>query len=135
MTAVLHFSVPGMPVPKGRPRLGKHGNVYTPKRTTTFETAVRVHALKARVLAQWPLSASLEYAVSILVFIKSRRRKDVDNVSKAILDAMNGVVYADDSQVVEIHVYRARDDLSPRVEVSVSVSSPRTDSHKTEPRP
>jgi hypothetical protein len=29
---------------------------------------------------------------------------DIDNVYKSITDAMNGIVYTDDSQIVEAHI-------------------------------
>jgi Holliday junction resolvase RusA-like endonuclease len=31
------------------------------------------------------------------------KKPDLDNVVKSFMDAMNGIVYSDDSQVVEIH--------------------------------
>ena len=32
------------------------------------------------------------------------KKPDVDNILKAFLDAMNGIVYLDDCQVVDLHV-------------------------------
>ena len=32
------------------------------------------------------------------------KRIDLDNVYKSITDAMNGIVYLDDSQIVEAHI-------------------------------
>lgn len=40
------------------------------------------------------------------------KRPDIDNISKNILDALNGIVYADDKQIVELAVrkyYAERD--------------------------
>lgn len=35
--------------------------------------------------------------------VRPTKKPDLDNMNKAILDAMNGIVYKDDSQVVTIH--------------------------------
>jgi len=34
------------------------------------------------------------------------KRPDIDNLAKAVKDAMKGVVYHDDSQIVEAHLYK-----------------------------
>lgn len=41
---------------------------------------------------------------------------DVDNLAKAVLDALNGLLYVDDKQVVELRS-RKRYGLEPRTEV------------------
>lgn len=46
---------------------------------------------------------------------------DVDNYAKSILDGCNGVIWADDEQVDELHVYRHRRSSPQRAEVRVSV--------------
>lgn len=58
-------------------------------------------------------------AVVLRVFFPDRLRRDIDNVAKSVTDAMNGGPYVDDSQVHELHVYRAIDKMRPRVEVEV----------------
>jgi crossover junction endodeoxyribonuclease RusA len=47
------------------------------------------------------------------------KRGDLDNRIKVLLDALNGIAYRDDSQVVELHAYRLDDKDHPRVEVQV----------------
>jgi Holliday junction resolvase RusA-like endonuclease len=63
-----------------------------------------------------------EYSVTLLVVYADRRRRDLDNVVKAVLDGCKGSVYADDSSVCELHVTRAYDKASPRVEATVRVA-------------
>ena len=62
-----------------------------------------------------------EVAVTLHVY---RRQKsgDLDNRIKVLLDSLRGVIYQDDSQVVEIHAYRHEDRYDPRVEVEVRES-------------
>lgn len=107
MTAI-SFVVPGTPIPKARPRVyGKR--TITDPRTVAYEALVRMHALKARQLAKrsgiaWPLNA--EYRVSIRFFVPDKRRRDVDNLLKSVLDACNAVLWDDDSQVSHIEAAR-----------------------------
>ena len=46
------------------------------------------------------------------------KKPDLDNVLKAITDAMNGIVYEDDAQIVRITTAKVYSD-TPRAEVSV----------------
>lgn len=45
---------------------------------------------------------------------------DLDNTFKALLDVLSGKVYADDSQIVELHAYRHDSKERPRVELVIS---------------
>ncbi len=120
MTDSLRFTVPGKPQPKERPRLGPNGRVYTPRRTTSFESTVGVYALAAVRRSKWTLAPkSAQFAVEISAYFPDLRRRDVDNVMKAVLDAMNAVVWADDVQVTRATIERRLDTGNPRVEVTV----------------
>ena len=44
--------------------------------------------------------------VTIEFFFNDKRRRDLDNCLKLVLDSMTGVVYKDDSDIQEIHAYR-----------------------------
>ncbi len=61
-----------------------------------------------------------EVAVTLRVF-RPQRSGDLDNRLKCLFDALQGVVYANDSQVVEIHAYRFEDKKRPRVEAEVKI--------------
>lgn len=95
-------------VPKARPRLAAAGNVYTPHDTKGFERVVGLIA-KATI-AQWESAHSRTwpqdagYSVWISAIVPAPRRADLDNYAKAILDAMNGIAYKDDRQVVSLTV-------------------------------
>jgi Holliday junction resolvase RusA-like endonuclease len=43
----------------------------------------------------------------------------LDNTAKAVLDALRGQAFEDDSQVVELHMFRGDDKERPRCEVEV----------------
>lgn len=55
-------------------------------------------------------------AVNVTVF-RPRKAGDLDNYLKVLLDALKGVLYDDDSVVVELHAFRDDDKRDPRVVV------------------
>lgn len=116
MTATIAFTIPGNPVPKGRPRFTRQGRTYTPAKTKTYEEQV---AALARAACPEPLKTPVAVLVTAvfpvpLTYPKKRReaclnglerhtkRPDLDNIVKAVTDGMNGVVYGDDSQIVRL---------------------------------
>lgn len=42
----MRFEVLGRPMPKQRPRVGRHGNIYTPRETKAYEELVGTVARK-----------------------------------------------------------------------------------------
>ena len=137
------FTVPGVPVAKGRARAvrrrGKGGKEYiamvTPEQTEVYENLVKLAAQAAMKVLQCPmLLGPVELRVRAFVPIpaswslKKQRaaalgdlihesRPDLDNVVKAIKDGCNSVAWKDDSQVADL-VARKRYG-EPRVEVEV----------------
>ncbi len=117
------FDVPLEPKGKGRPRFSRHGKftkVYTDQATLDYETAIQLYANKAMGASkplETPVSVYLYIRVSIPQSYSKKRteaclsgserpakKPDIDNVAKAFLDAMNGTVYLDDTQVVELNI-------------------------------
>lgn len=98
--------VPGDPIPKERARvIGGRG--VTPPKTREYERRVGLYALQARSEYQrsQPWSLVGWYRVE-LRFCREAARGDLDNVAKAILDGLCGVLYLDDARVVELAVHR-----------------------------
>lgn len=60
---------------------------------------------------------------------RPRRVGDIDGPIKALLDGLNGRVWSDDSQVVELHVWRGDDKHAPRVEVSIHAATTQEPHH------
>jgi Holliday junction resolvase RusA-like endonuclease len=137
MTFMTMFTVYGEPVGKGRPRFAKRGNfvsTYTPQKTKTYEDEIRLMA-KAAMGSSEPLETPVTVAIYIRVgipvsytkqmkkyalegILKPTKKPDADNVLKCFLDAMNGIVYLDDKQVVNIHLTKVFAE-TPAVEVMV----------------
>ena len=122
MTFTVFFTVEGTPVGKGRPKFARRGNfvtAYTPTKTRTYESLVAEAARKAMGSSE-PLETPVAAYIYIVVpvpqsYPKKRRdaclnglerpckKPDCDNILKAFFDAMNGIVYKDDCQIVSIH--------------------------------
>ena len=110
-SSVLH--VVGEVVGKPRPRFTSYGGrvrTFTPKKGETFEELVR-NSYMAQCGCMHKGAAKVEIAYR-RVLPKSRPKKvdseidlfkpDVDNVAKAVLDALNGVAFDDDKDVVSL---------------------------------
>lgn len=93
---MLEIIVPGRPRPKQRPRVGRNGNVYTPRQTQVYEQQIKWRA-RVAMGNHPPLTGPV--GVQMRFYFKGRRTPDADNCEKAILDAMQGIVYENDRQV------------------------------------
>lgn len=114
----MRFVIPGRPHGKRRPRVAlRRGNrvvTYTPRETREYEERV---AWEARAAAVTMIDGPV--ALRMWLYSKGRRRADIDNAAKSIMDGLNGVAYRDDSQVVALHVY-AMTGTPERVEVEIA---------------
>lgn len=131
---MIKFTIPGIPVAKGRPRFTKSGIAYTPAKTRQYENLVKAEAFQA--MEKQPL---FENAVEIVIrvflpipksFSKTKKeqcllwnilpitRPDLDNYIKAVLDGCNKIVFKDDSQIVDIAAQKFYSD-KPRIEVEI----------------
>ena len=109
------ITIPGEPVAKARPRMTKHGHTYTPKRTVDYECMVQTlfHAeygnpiLEGAIMLQLDLYFGIPKSRSTGIRERMQqglerpcKRPDIDNCLKAVCDALNGIAYKDDSQIV-----------------------------------
>jgi Holliday junction resolvase RusA-like endonuclease len=101
-----NFTLPIAPVAKGRPRFG-NGRTYTPAETLRFER--QLVQLARRYAPKVPLTGPLGLWLVFTVKKPKRTknatpcvRPDLDNYCKAVMDALNGLFWKDDAQVVSI---------------------------------
>ena len=126
------LTIPGEPVAKGRPRVCKWGT-YTPAKTVNYETLVKElfimeHfgkqlegqiAMTVTAYFGIPKSASKRVRADMLSGIaRPTKKPDVDNLIKIIADALNGLAYKDDSQIVLAIIEKWYSDI-PRVEITI----------------
>lgn len=116
-TLVVEFTVAGPPRGKARPRFARAtGHAYTDEATRNYEATLRLIAQQA-MAGRPPLDGPVRLVVTATFEVPSswsqRKRSaalggalyptvkpDFDNIAK-LTDALNGVVWSDDKQVVE----------------------------------
>jgi Holliday junction resolvase RusA-like endonuclease len=128
----LEFTIPAAPTGKERPRFDSRSNrAYTPRKTRDYEELVRwsyrskhgdrqlAGTIGAAITAYFAIPASWSKARkerAIRGEINPASKPDADNIAKAVLDALNGAAYRDDSAIVGLTVTKCYS-LHPRVEV------------------
>lgn len=115
---MITIELAGEPKGKGRPRFARAtGHTYTPAATRSYEAALRYAAQEAmagkpplegalslRVEAYLPIPASWSKRKQLrasMILIRPTTKPDFDNLMKP-LDALNKVVWRDDSQIVTV---------------------------------
>lgn len=129
MNNVITFTVYGNPIPKARARTVRLKNgkshSFTPIETEIWENIIRTSALPHRPERLLEGALALE-ATFYFMPPKNRPKKrvypsvkpDLDNLTKSVKDALEGLIYANDSQIVEEHT-RKLYDKTPRIEVVI----------------
>jgi Holliday junction resolvase RusA-like endonuclease len=65
-------------------------------------------------VAAKPLSGDVRLSVSFI--FASKRKRDLDNQNKLVFDALTGIVYEDDTQIIDLRLVRR---YVARIEVTV----------------
>lgn len=134
------FVIPGQPF--GNQRVARNqstGAIYLPKKSTNYQGLVAWNLRKA-LGRDYFKPTKKPIAITILSFyeipkswpkwkrnaalegdIVPTSKPDVDNIEKAIFDALNNVAYCDDAQIVNVNGHVKRYSNEPRVEVSIEV--------------
>lgn len=111
---LITFNIPGISVPKARPRATNIGNravMYTPTQTKQFENYVKLVA--AQHAPKELLTSALEVQLDFLLpRPKSLPKKiryhikkpDIDNLTKSVLDALESIIYVNDAQIISLQV-------------------------------
>jgi Holliday junction resolvase RusA-like endonuclease len=144
---MIKFVVIGKPFGQKRPRAYRKGRfigVYSPKENVDYANNVRNSFLEVSPIVIKPKDEQVNLLFSpntpigvkvIAYFVKPKiskkelatnpekyvfplKKPDLDNIAKAILDALNGIAWHDDSQVVELIVEKCYS-FTERVEVEL----------------
>ncbi len=111
---ILEMTVPGEPVPWQR--AGRNvGRSFTPMKVLNHQNVVQLMAFAAgiRTMTRLPVILDTDF------FMGNKRKVDLDNLVKCVMDALNGRVYVDDSQIVALFAAKLVDRETPRTEVRV----------------
>ena len=113
------FEVLVNPIPLARPRFSRGRSVYLPKRSREYRQILQQAASVAMAKSE-PLTGELFCRLNFYRKFKLNCRNfgDIDNHIKAILDALNGICYKDDSQIVTVTASK-HTDKEPRVAIEI----------------
>jgi len=104
--------------------IGGRARAYTPKKSADYEKQIAA-ACNVEAPLEGPLSMVIKIYLPIPASWSKKKqqqardreifptsRPDIDNYAKAVLDALNGIAYEDDSQVIDLIVEKryARDE-------------------------
>ncbi|CAI6087210.1 hypothetical protein COHCIP112018_05392 [Cohnella sp. JJ-181] len=133
---IIQFIVLGEPVAQGRPRASTATGFvkfYDPAKSKDYKDYVRLAAAEHAPpkLLEGPLAIMLIAYRSIPKSFSKKKaaaaeagelypvsKPDADNYLKGVKDALKGVMWVDDSQVVDAYV-RKRYSAKPRIEVKI----------------
>ncbi len=127
------FTIPGKAIGKGRPKFFS-GHAVTPQKTRNYESLVAMKAeavmkdlpdsrlglpCLVRIHAYYaiPKSYSKKKHAAALEGKLAPGKPDLDNITKSVLDGMNGIAFRDDSLVVEMRLKKSFTEGMERVEV------------------
>ena len=137
-----YFSIDGKPQGKARartfynPKLGRVQSM-TPENTVLYENLVKQsfvqqadkdarwfnkEPLAVYITAFYPIPASTTKKDRQLICsgkLYPTKKPDADNIAKVICDALNGVAYGDDTQIIRLLVQKAYTEEQPRVVVCI----------------
>lgn len=133
---MIRLTIPGEPVAQGRPRFSRRGqfvSTYDPPKSKAYKEYVKqivrqelhIEPLTGPVKVDVKVYRGIQKTGSKLIkrqkqygIIRPTVKPDTDNYYKAVSDALTGIVWVDDNQIVDMHVSKWYSD-TPRVEIEV----------------
>ena len=133
------ITVPGTPIARPRQRVGVrngHAMTYTDGKhpVHAYKAAIRLAWAEAcdygpttepvtmRIEAVFPRPKGKVWKTKRMASYPQCSKPDLDNIGKAVMDALNGIAYRDDAQVWLLTVTKrvAAGDEQPRTEIELS---------------
>ncbi len=127
--------VPGVPAPQGSKRhVGRGILIESSKAVGPWRERValavhgegwplRTDAIGMRLDFVLPRPRSAPKTRTLL----ATKRPDADKLARAVLDALTGIAYVDDSQVIDLHSHKRIADAGERPGVAISLYNPVTE--------
>jgi Holliday junction resolvase RusA-like endonuclease len=113
MSNLVSFVIPGPPVAQARPRATRIANsvrLYDPANVRDYKNYIKMiasQAMQGKPLIDEPICVSITLVLQKPKSWPKKRvhadtKPDLDNYCKAICDGMEGVVYTNDSRIVDL---------------------------------
>lgn len=115
----IEFTIPGVPTAWARARTNgkRHFTPGKQRHAMAVVESLAWEAMKGEAPMDGPLTMSIdavwqfptswsEKKKNALLAQYKTSRPDADNVAKLIADSLNGIVFTDDAQVVNLHVFK-----------------------------
>ena len=138
---VINLVIYGTPVPQSRPkfaRIGNHVTAYDPAKSKNYKQLVRLWATNQLkkidgfkplqnalcveadfylgIPTSWSKKKRVEASCGVIRPIK---KPDLDNLYKAVTDALNGLVWADDAIITDVQIRKRYTADTARVELRI----------------
>lgn len=94
-------------------RIGSRG-MYKRQEVSQYQKEVKLICLSQRHTE--PCDNPIRLSIG---WFRPQKRGDLDGKLKIVIDALQGMLYFNDAQIVEIRAYRVEDPMNPRLEVEV----------------
>lgn len=123
--SMISFFVPGNPIAQPRQRHTKYGHNYIPADHPIhqWKDAIRAAFPRDEKMIDGPVRMRLSFFFrrpkSMKELKPHTRKPDLDNLQKAVKDALNGIAYIDDSQVNDIAATKQYAPTQPGLVVTI----------------
>ena len=118
---IYEFEIPGPVTGKGRPRINTYTcRAYTPNKTKEYEELAKQYfvlkyprhipiegRVKVSIIAYFKIPKGTNKKNEELMLsgnISPTKKRDIDNIEKIILDAMNSLAFKDDNQITKLEI-------------------------------
>lgn len=94
---------------------GHFKTFYMTKKAATAKAQMR-----GQVGVQWKESPlEVPVSVDVTTYWHNARKRDIDNTLKMTLDALNGIVWKDDSLIIDLNTHKRVDRRNPRTVIHI----------------
>lgn len=85
-----------------------------------YQEEISYYAIQTRTENKWKI-LDKPFKLEILFLIKGKRRGDIDNMAKGVIDALEGILFTDDKQCYQLTcIIREGKDFSPSLKININ---------------
>lgn len=107
---------------KGNPQSTNHiykvfrSRIYLSADGKALKASYQLQA-KAQSREKYPLHCPIR--VRVVLYFGDRRKRDIDNYNKIVLDSLSGIIYEDDCQIMHLSIVKRYSKAAPRIEIRI----------------